>query len=145
MIRICVAIFLLMALADGCVERTMTLQTNPPGALVYVNDQEAGRTPVTRDFNWYGVYDVVVRKDGYEPIKTSATIMAPLYEWVPFDLFAELSPIKFKDHRDLSYDLTPQPVATQQTRAELLDAERMKAQLQSSVYTTSRPTTARSR
>ena len=28
----------------------MTIHSNPEGALVYLNDQELGRTPLTRDF-----------------------------------------------------------------------------------------------
>ena len=64
-------LILLMAALGGCVERTMTFQSNPPGALVYVNNQEIGRTPMRRDFTWYGNYDVVLRKDGYETLKTA--------------------------------------------------------------------------
>ncbi|MGZ3388170.1 MAG: PEGA domain-containing protein, partial [Isosphaeraceae bacterium] len=48
-------------LVPGCVEQTMTIQSDPPGALVYMNDQELGRTPLTKDFTWYGDYDVQVR------------------------------------------------------------------------------------
>ena len=52
------------ALAPGCVEREWTLETDPPGAIVYVSDVEVGRTPVTLDFTWYGDYEVVFRLDG---------------------------------------------------------------------------------
>ena len=50
----CVAV---LALA-GCVERRLTIQTKPQGAMVLLNDEEIGRSPVTVPFNWYGDYRV---------------------------------------------------------------------------------------
>src|SRR5258706_9997592 len=63
-----IALLPALALVAGCVERTMTIKSDPPGALVYLNDREIGRTPVTRDFTWYGDYQVEIRKDGYESV-----------------------------------------------------------------------------
>jgi hypothetical protein len=42
----------------GCVERTISITSEPEGALVYLNDEEVGRTPVSVPFTFYGVYDV---------------------------------------------------------------------------------------
>jgi len=42
------------------------------------------------DFTWYGRYDVEIRKDGYDTLKTPQMVKAPWWGWVPFDLFAEL-------------------------------------------------------
>jgi hypothetical protein len=89
----------------GCVQRTLTVQTDPPGALVYLNDQEVGRTPFTRNFIWYGTYDVEIRKEGYASIKTTAMVWAPWWQWVPFDLLAE--PLPLTDHHELNYTLQP--------------------------------------
>ena len=86
-----------MALVGGCVEQTMTIKSDPPGALVYLNDQEVGRTPLKRDFIWYGNYQVEVRKEGYETLKTHKWITAPIYGWVPLDLFAQLQPFTLTD------------------------------------------------
>ena len=54
--RAIVLIAAVLAAGGGCVEREMTLTTDPPGALVYVSDKEIGRTPVTQPFLWYGDY-----------------------------------------------------------------------------------------
>lgn len=98
----------LSALAcGGCVRRTLNIQSNPSGALVYLNGQEAGRTPMTRDFTWYGDYDVQLRKDGYETLKTHASLIAPIWQWVPFDLIFVILPIPMHDDRHLSYTLQP--------------------------------------
>ncbi len=77
----------------GCVQRKMTIEWNPPGALVYLNDQEIGRTPITTDFIWYGNYQVEVRKDGFETLKTHQQVNAPWWQLVPIDLFAEFFPV----------------------------------------------------
>jgi hypothetical protein len=95
-----------LVLLPGCVRRQLTVTSDPPGALVYLNGEEFGRTPVTRDFTWYGTYDVVLRKEGYETLKTRGKVIAPWWQWVPFDLFAEALPLT--DRRSLSYGMTPE-------------------------------------
>lgn len=122
-------------------ERILTVQTNPPGALVYLNGQEMGRTPAQRNFTWYGTYDLAVRKEGYHAIKTIAKVDAPIYEWIPLDLVFELLPIPLKDHHVLHYDLEPEPVV-EGTDAEMLErAEKMRKQLEWSHYPATRPAT----
>ena len=107
------------------------MQSDPPGALVYLNDEEIGRTPVQRDFLWYGTFSVAVRKDGYKSIKTTANVPAPFYQWPPIDLFAELLPFQFTDHHELSYTLDPQPPG--EDNAGLLDrALSLRGELESS-------------
>src|SRR5262249_46782603 len=47
-------ILLATVCASGCgVHRSLTIKSDPAGALVYLNGLEVGRTPVTRDFLWY--------------------------------------------------------------------------------------------
>ena len=91
----------------GCVEREMTITSEPQGALVYVSDREVGRTPVTVPFTWYGDYDVILRRDGFETRKTHAEINPPWYEAPPLDLLSELAPWTYRDERFLHYRLDP--------------------------------------
>jgi hypothetical protein len=79
-----------IALAPGCVRRTIRITTEPPHALVFLNDREIGRSEVTTDFTFYGDYDVVIRKEGYETLKTHLDVKAPWYQLIPFDFFAEV-------------------------------------------------------
>lgn len=81
-----------LAAAGGCIERRIIVTSEPPGATVWVNDAEIGRTPAEVGFTYFGVYDVRLRKDGFEPISTRAEAKAPLYEYPPFDLVAEALP-----------------------------------------------------
>jgi len=58
------ALLVLPLAAGGCVHRTLEVESNPPGALVYLNGEEVGRTPMRKEFLWYGTYDVQLRKEG---------------------------------------------------------------------------------
>lgn len=89
-------------LATGCVERIAKVQTDPPGALVIVNDEEVGVSPVKFSFLWYGDYDIMVRKPGYETLKVHHRLHAPWYEWPPIDLVAEtMIPVMIRDEHVL--------------------------------------------
>ncbi len=98
-------------LATGCVERTMKIQSDPPGALVLVNDEEVGVTPVKFAFVWYGDYDILLRKPGYATLKTHYQVDPPWYQWPLVDLVAEtMVPVLIKDEHELpTFALEPAP------------------------------------
>jgi hypothetical protein len=101
---------LLAVSATGCVgvRRELTVESDPPGALVYLNGDEVGRTPVTREFTYYGTMDVRLRKDGYETLTARPRVWAPLWQIPPIDLIAEAFPLT--DRHRVSYKLTPEPL-----------------------------------
>jgi hypothetical protein len=111
----------------GCVRRTVTITTEPPNALVFLNDQEIGRSEVTTGFLWYGDYDVVIRKEGYQTLKTHWDIKAPWYQVIPFDFFADvLWPGDIHDARSHHFVLEEQELPTSE---ELIQrAEEMREQ-----------------
>ena len=76
-----------------CIQRTITVTSEPSGALVYLNDEEVGRTPVTVPFTFYGTYDVRLEKDGYQTLSDARKADAPVYDWPGIDLFFELLPV----------------------------------------------------
>jgi hypothetical protein len=111
----------------GCVERRLTIRTEPAGAMVELNDQQIGESPVTVPFNWYGDYWVRVRKDGYETLDTHRELDRPLHDWPPFDLFAQLYPGQIVDEYEWTFELEPKQYPT---RHELLDeAASLRSQL----------------
>jgi hypothetical protein len=79
----------LLLSAVGCVERTVRIDTRPQGALVILNDEEVGASPVKVSFLWYGDYDLVLRKEGYETRSTSFQLDAPWWQYPPVDFLAE--------------------------------------------------------
>jgi hypothetical protein len=114
----------------GCVERTLTIQSNPPNALVFMNDEEAGRTPFTRPFVWYGTYDVQVRKEGYETLKAATPVIAPWWQWVPFDFVAELIPVHLEDAHTVRYSLAPARPQLADPDALIQRGQRLREQLE---------------
>jgi hypothetical protein len=95
----------------GCVERIMKIDSDPQGARVFVNDREVGVTPIKFSFLWYGDYDIILRRDGFETLKTNYRVNAPWYQYPPFDLVAEcLIPTMIRDEHVLpTYELQPAP------------------------------------
>jgi len=83
----------------------MVITSRPSGALVYVSDVEVGRTPVTLPFTWYGDYDIILRRAGFETICTHAEIYPPIYEIPPLDLLSEIAPWTYHDRRYLHYEM----------------------------------------
>ena len=111
----------------GCVERRLTINTKPEGALVVLNDEEIGASPVTVPFNWYGDYDVRISKEGFQTLKTHRPLKAPWYDKFPFDFLAMLNPKRTIDSYEWTFDLAP---LQQPTREELIrNAEKLKGQL----------------
>ena len=115
-----VALLALLASAGGCVERTLKISSQPPGARVFVNDEEIGVTPLKFSFTWYGDYDVILRKTGYQTLKTHHRVAAPWFQWAPLDFFFEiLWPTTLRDEHEMP-EVALQPSA-EPTNAELID------------------------
>jgi hypothetical protein len=114
------------AAVAGCVQRRLTIRSNPPGVRVYVGDEEIGTTPVSTDFVYYGTRRIRLVKDGYETMVVNQPIPTPWYQIPPLDFVSEnIVPGEIRDERVAVFQLVPlQPVATDQflARAEQLRA-----------------------
>lgn len=114
-------------LGVGCVQRTISITSEPEGALVYLNDKEVGRTPVTVPFTFYGVYDVRMEAEGYHPLWTEQKAKAPWWETPGIDLFAEAVP-NGKAELHWHFTMDEQPPAEDVDTDVLLDhAKQMRA------------------
>ncbi len=112
----------------GCVERRLTINTQPQGALVTLNDEEIGTSPVTVSFEWYGDYNVAIHKEGYQTLKTHRKLKGPWYDTFGFDFFAQIvNPNRIVDSYEWTFELAPKK---EPTREELIQAaEELKKQL----------------
>ena len=128
MSTILISVMALMLLT-GCVERELTIKTRPADALVFLNDEEIGFSPVTVNFNWYGDYRVRIRKEGYETLNTHRELKGPWYDGFPFDFFAQIvNPKRIVDSYEWTFELAPR---RQISREELIqNAQNMQKQLQ---------------
>jgi len=114
-----------VALAGGCVQRRMTIRSNPPGALVYVDDYQIGTTPVSHDFVYYGTRKIRLVKDGYETLTVRQPFPVPWYEFFPLDFVSEtLVPWEIRDERVV--DLAMQPAAAVPPESVVARAEQVR-------------------
>ena len=96
-------------LPTGCVRRRLAVRSNPPGALVFVDNQQIGTTPCSVDFTYYGTREIRLVKPGYETLTVNQPIPTPWYEIPPIDFVSEnLMPNKIMDHRTASFEMQPQ-------------------------------------
>ncbi|MFN0131136.1 MAG: PEGA domain-containing protein [Phycisphaerales bacterium] len=93
----------------GCLERTVTIKSDPPGAVAWVNDVEIGRTPATAGFEFYGVYEVRLAAEGYEPITVGKRARAPIYEYPPVDLAATVIPARIQTELVWQFEMQRSP------------------------------------
>ena len=123
-----VVILIVILFLAGCVERQLTINTQPQGALVALNDEEIGTSPVTVSFNWYGDYNVRISKEGFETLKTHRELKGPWYDKFPFDFFAQiLSPKRIVDSYEWTFELSPKQYPSREKLIK--DAEELKKQL----------------
>jgi hypothetical protein len=77
-------------LVPGCVERTMIIRSDPPGADLMVDGAEVGETPVTIPFLNYGTHQFILAAEGHQRRKLLQPVDAPGYETFPIDFFVEM-------------------------------------------------------
>ncbi|MCM8794840.1 MAG: HEAT repeat domain-containing protein [Candidatus Omnitrophica bacterium] len=95
---------------SGCVKRTILVETDPPGAQLWINGRLIGKTPASYEFITHGRYKFDLEKSGFQPLTARETVKAPVYQWIPIDFFAEwFYPGKLNDEHRFTYRLTPQP------------------------------------
>jgi hypothetical protein len=106
---------LLCAAQAGCVQRRLTIRSNPPGALVYVDDYPIGTTPVSTSFVYYGTRKVRLVLSGYETLSVLQPMPTPWYEYPGLDFVSEnLVPGEIRDERVVDFQLKPQMIVPSQ-------------------------------
>ncbi|MBX7073580.1 MAG: PEGA domain-containing protein [Pirellulales bacterium] len=118
------AALLLAASQTGCVQRRLTIRTDPPGALVYVDHIQIGTTPCSSYFTYYGKRRIRIVKDGYETLTVDHRFLPPWYQIPPLDFVSDnFVPFEMRDERSLTFKMTPQrltPIDQLLERAENL-------------------------
>jgi hypothetical protein len=106
-----IAMSIVLGTSIGCVQRRFTIRSNPPGALVYIDDYEIGTTPCSTDFTYYGTRKIRLVKDGYETLTVLQPVPTPWYEIPGIDFVSEnLVPGEIRDERILDYQMQPQVI-----------------------------------
>lgn len=111
--------------AGGCRSRTIEITSEPPGALVWLNDEQVGRTPLDVDFVHYGVYDVRLQLEGHQPLATAKAAAAPLIDQPGVDFFTQ--PFPGRSITRWHFVLEPLPELADQRGAEAALTQRARA------------------
>jgi hypothetical protein len=102
-------VVLVLASTSGCVRRRLNVRSNPPGAMVFVDNQLIGTTPCSMDFTYYGTREIRLVKSGYETLTVNQPIPTPWWQVPPLDFFSDNFALhKIRDDRSVSFNLEPQ-------------------------------------
>ncbi|MDP7029638.1 MAG: PEGA domain-containing protein [Phycisphaerales bacterium] len=93
--------------STGCVRRTIRITSEPPGALVWLNHREVGRTPVEVEFTHYGTYDLLLKKNGFEPLIGAMPTGYSVHGTPGIDLALEVLPVHTHDLVEWHIDMVP--------------------------------------
>ena len=108
----------------------MSITSTPSEALVWVNSQEVGRTPLVFEFTYDGVYDVRLMHEACEALSTSASTDPPVWDLPGLDFFAEILPVEFT--RDVAWHFELEP-SSLDPNARLEAARVMRRSVESAV------------
>ncbi len=113
--------------ACGCVVRELNIRSDPPGATVYINGREEGKTPFKKNFDFYGSRELTLRMDGYLAKTEIVTPAVPWYEFFPIDLVSELL-LPFYIHDRHEYSFTLEPLLERPPKDLLKRAQKVRAE-----------------
>lgn len=123
--------------ASGCVRRRLAVRTNPPGAVVSVDNQVIGTSPAASSFTYYGTREITIEKEGYRTEKIRRRINPPWYQYPGLDFITEtLVPWEIRDERIIDVELVPQTL--EPTEDVLMRADELRGQSRSGVVTAPR-------
>lgn len=104
-----VALALGIAFFPGCLERTLRIESDPPGARVFMDHDDVGVTPVDIPFTYGGVREfIILHEEGeikYKPIRVLQEVETVQYDVFPFDFLVEISPFTVEDVHLLRFEL----------------------------------------
>jgi len=135
-------LILLLPECLGCnsVRRRLIITSEPEGALVYLNDQEIGKTPIAQNFVHSGTYKIRCSKDEYETTTVMHKVGTPWYLYPGIDFFSEnFVAGELRDTQSCHIVLTPKRVIPDNELLENANAMRNEAHNNASLSTAVQP------
>lgn len=111
--RLLLLVTILACTTTGCVSRRLTVRSNPPGALVELDGERIGFTPVSVDFTYYATRELRLSKVGYETLTVEQPLRPPWYQVPPLDFVSDNFLLhQVTDRHDVTYSLQRQRANT---------------------------------
>lgn len=128
--KTCCLLLTLLCATSGCVQRRLLVRTNPPGATVYVDNVEIGKSPTAVNYTYYGTRQIRIEREGYETIDEFVRMRPPFYEIPPLDFVSEtMVPVTIVDGRTLDYTLRPETLVPREQLFDRANGLRGAAQM----------------
>ncbi len=96
--------------ATGCnsTHRRLTIDSQPPGALVLVDGERVGFTPASISYDYYATRRITLVKDGFETQSFLQPVAAPWWQRPPLNFVTDnLWPVQIEDRRIVRRKLLP--------------------------------------
>jgi hypothetical protein len=94
--------------ASCAVQRELIVRSDPPGAIVRLDETIVGTTPYEHAFDDYGSRRVTLYRSGYRTMSEIVKISPPWYAYFPLDFISEvLIPVGWKDTHEFEFKLEP--------------------------------------
>jgi hypothetical protein len=114
----------------GCVSRRLTIRSDPPGALVELDGQRIGYTPVAIDFTYYATREISLSKVGYETLTVQQPVPPPWYQRFPFDFASDnFLPWQITNRHEFTYRLNPKLLVGEEDLLERANNIRTQSQV----------------
>ena len=93
---------------SGCVQRRLIIRSQPEGALVTIDRQRIGLSPLSVPYVYSGTREIQLEKDGYQTIKVQQRVDPTWYEKFPVSFVTEnFWPRELRDERLLEFQMEP--------------------------------------
>jgi len=109
----------------GCVERELFIDSDPPGAMVFVDGVARETTPLSLPFDFYGERKIELRLADHRVHRQQIDLNPPWYMIFPLDFFSEvLIPFTFVDSHPFEIELEEIPNDAFEDQDEILERAR---------------------
>lgn len=97
-----------MACSAGCVQRRLVIKSQPEGALVTVDNQVVGQTPLSVPFVYSGTRQIRLEREGYQTVNVKERFRPKWYDTFPLSFFSNNFAMReIRDTRVLDFRLEP--------------------------------------
>lgn len=92
----------------GCVQRRLQIRSQPEGALVSIDRQPVGLTPVSVPYTYAGTREFQLEKDGFKTVRVAQNIRPAWFDRFPISFFSNhFAGREVRDDRLFDFQMEP--------------------------------------